>query len=120
MRYRGTKEYHLVYSELIRAAQYGGLTTYQEIAQIMGLPLTGQHMGSEVTAILREISEDELQHGRPMLSAVVVNVNGKPGKGFYDLAKHLGRMGLADSETGSWNRECEHVYAAWKRTYGGR
>lgn len=31
-KYRGTVVYHLVYCELIQAARYGGLTTYQAIA----------------------------------------------------------------------------------------
>jgi hypothetical protein len=45
-RYRGKKEYALIYTELITAAKYRGTVTYQEIAQIMCLPLTGKHKGS--------------------------------------------------------------------------
>lgn len=40
-RYRSKKEYALVYTQLISAAKYRGTVTYQEIAQIMGLPLIG-------------------------------------------------------------------------------
>ncbi len=36
-RYRGKKEYFLVYAEMINAAKYRGTVTYQEVAQIMGL-----------------------------------------------------------------------------------
>ena len=97
-RYRGSKNYHLVYSELIRAAQYGGTTTYQAIAQIMGLPLVGSHMGSETGWILGEISEDEVGQGRPMLGAVAVGVNGLPGSGFYRLAEQLGKLPASASE----------------------
>ena len=71
-KYRGSKEYLLVYCELIKAARYKGTTTYQAIAEIMGLPLRGSHMGREVGKILGEISEDELNQGRPMLSAIAV------------------------------------------------
>jgi hypothetical protein len=47
-RYRGTGEFFLVFDELVRAARYRGTVTYQEIADLMGLPLTGSHMGTEV------------------------------------------------------------------------
>jgi len=34
-------------AELVRAAQYRGITTYQDIAAIMGLPQTGSHTGRQ-------------------------------------------------------------------------
>jgi hypothetical protein len=71
-KYRGSKEYLLVYSELIRAARYRGTTTYQAISEIMGLPLRGSYMGKEVGQMLGEIVEDEFNQGRPMLTAIVV------------------------------------------------
>ena len=75
-KYRGSKEYLLVYCELIRPARYRGTTTYQAIAEIMGLPLRGSYMGSEIGKVLGEISEDELNQERPMLSAIAVGVSG--------------------------------------------
>jgi len=36
-KYRRTTKYFHVMAELVRAAQYRGLTTYQDIAVIMGL-----------------------------------------------------------------------------------
>ena len=80
-KYRNTTTYEQVRAELVRAAQYRGLTTYQDIAAIMELRLTGSHMASESGHILGEISEDEVRSGRPMLSAVAVSVRGKPGAG---------------------------------------
>lgn len=82
-KYRGTTKYFHVMAELVRAAQYRGVTTYQDIAVIMGLPQKGSHMGREIGQVLGEIAEDEVNSGRPMLSAVAVNVQGKPGPGFY-------------------------------------
>ena len=79
-------------SELIRAAQYGGFTTYQAIAQLMGLPLTGSYMASQTGHVLGEISDEEINQGRPMLSAIAVGVNGEPGKGFFALARELGKL----------------------------
>ena len=118
-KYRGSKGYLLVYGELIQAARYRGLTTYQAIAKIMDLPLSGSHMGKEVGQMVGEISEDEIKQGRPMLSAVVVGVSGVPGGGFYALAKGLGRL-QEDSAQGQhsfWEQERDAVYEAWKREF---
>ena len=46
-KYRGTTKYFHVLAELVRAAQYRGLTTYQDIAILMGLPQSGNHMGRD-------------------------------------------------------------------------
>ena len=97
-KYRGTTEYALVLGELVRAAEYRGRTTYQDIALLVGLPQKGQHMGRESGLILGAMSEDEVRASRPMLSAVAVNVNGHPGPGFFELARDLGRL---DQKTGN-------------------
>lgn len=114
-RYRGTTKYFHVHGELVRAAQYRGLTTYQDVAVILALPLTGSYMGSETGHILGEISEDEVQAGRPMLSAVAVAVSGKPGPGFFGLARDLGKLRPGEDEQEFWVAEGERVYVAWKR-----
>ena len=114
-KYRGKTVYFHVHAELVRAAQYGGFTTYQDIAVIMALPLSGSHMGKETGHILGEIVEDEVRAGRPMLSAVAVGVNGKPGPGFFSLARDLGLLSSAADDFSFWERECKRVYAAWKR-----
>jgi len=117
-KYRGSKEYYLAYAELVTAARYRGTVTYQEIAQIMGLPLRGRYMANEVARLVGEISEDEHLHGRPMLSAIVVRKHeGDPGAGFFVLAKDLGKL-QDDSEAGKrrfWEQEKAAVYATWQR-----
>ncbi len=118
-KYRGSKEYLLVYCELIKAAQTGGLITYQAVAQIMGLPLTGNYMGKEVGQLIGEISQDEVRNGRPMLSALVVGTSGVPGEGFLTWAKELERL-TDDSKEGRaafWESEKQSVYQAWARTF---
>lgn len=97
-KYRGTTTYVHVLAELVRAAQYRGVTTYQDVATIMGLPQKGSYMGAELGAVLGEVAEDEVLAGRPMLSAVAVGVNGKPGPGFFSLAKELKRMTADEDE----------------------
>ena len=114
-KYRDTQEYFRVFAELIRVAECRGLTTYQNVAVIMGLPLQGQHMGIETGRVLGDISEDEVNSGRPMLSAIAVSVNGTPGNGFYDLAKKLNRMKSGDNERTFWERERDAVYKTWQR-----
>ena len=114
-KYRGTTVYVHVMAELVRAAQYRGVTTCQDIAVIMGLPTWGSHMGREVGYVLGEISDDEVAAGRPMLSAVAVSVEGKVGSGFFELAKDLQRMSSSDTESAFLERERSAAYGAWKR-----
>lgn len=118
-KYRGSKEHFLVYCELIRAARHRGTVTFQEIAEIMGLPLSGGHMAAEVGQMIGAISVDEHGYGRPMLSAIVVSVRDLPGKGFFDLARELGRL-QDDSEEGErrfWEEEKKAVYAKWQKDF---
>lgn len=112
--YRGTKEYALVYTELIAAAKHSGKVTYQEIAKLIGLPMSGSHMGSEIGKILGQISEDEVDNGRPMLSAIAVNVQGVPGPGFYEWAKKIGSLIESNDTDAFWQAECQAVYETWK------
>lgn len=114
-RYRGSTKYFHVLAELVRAAQYRGLTTYQDIAVIMRLPVSGSHMGRETGQILGEISEDEVRAGRPMLSSVAVDVRGKVGEGFFNLARELGRLNAGANESEFLERERTATYEAWRR-----
>lgn len=115
--YRGTVEYFLVYCALINAAKNRGTITYQDVAQIMGLPPSGSHMGRETGFMVGAISRDEHHYGRPMLSAICVNVKGMPGEGFFVLAKELGKL-QDDSEEGRrrfWEEEKQAVYKTWHK-----
>jgi hypothetical protein len=116
-KYRGTTTYFRVMAELIRAAEYRGLTTYQDIAVLMGLPITGNYMQRETGQMCGEISDGEVECGRPMLSAVVVSVmTGMPSFGFFEFARNLGRLKKDDKdEKAFWEQEREAVYQAWKR-----
>ena len=114
-KYRGTITYARVLGELVRAAEYRGVTTYQDIAIIMKLPQRGAYMGAQIGHILGEISEDEFQANRPMLSAVAVNVQGKPGPGFFTLARELGRPCREGEEQAFWAAERDATYATWRR-----
>lgn len=119
LKYYETPLYHLAYCEMIGAARNRGTTTYQRIAEIMGLPMKGSHMGREVGELIGAVSANEVEHNRPMLSAVVVNVQGILGEGFYDWAQKLGRYNPADytDEKDFWHDELAQVYETWKREY---
>ena len=117
VKYKGKPAFHLVYAELIRAARYRGVTTYQEIARVGGLPTSGHAMASATGIMLGEIVDQELGEGRPMLSAVCVSTSGKPSDGFYNYALELGRM-KADTKAereAFWRLELAAVYEAWSK-----
>jgi hypothetical protein len=111
-----SQEYHLVFSELIHAARHRGTIRYQEIAKLIGLPLSGNYMGAKIGEIAGEISEDEHFAQRPMLSAILVGTTDRPGRGFFELARTLGRLKAADrdGENQFWEAEKRAVYEAWK------
>ena len=119
LKYRGTGEYFLVFNELVKGARYRGTVTYQEIAELIGLPIVGAYMGKEVGHLVGEISEDQHRCGRPMLSAIVVGVDGSPGEGFFKLATSLGKFsGHGEGEQQRfWEHERSAVYELWRRKF---
>jgi hypothetical protein len=61
---------------------------------------------------LGHVSMYEVEHGRPMLSALVVNQDTrKPGDGFGKLARHLGLVVDYDDEF--WLAEVDQVIRLW-------
>ena len=102
---------------MINAAQHNGFATYQEIAPANGFQLCGNVMGNKISELIGLVSKNEVNQGRPMMSAIVVGVNGKPGKGFYEWADELGVMSEGDNEESFWKGECEKIYEDWKMNY---
>lgn len=115
-KYRGSGEYFLVFNELVAAARHRGTVTYQELADLIGLPVSGSHMGSQLGHILGEISEDEHNLHRPMLSAVAVGVSGSPGPGFFDCARKLGKLTNEDEQS-FWEHEKNAVHEFWRKKF---
>ena len=119
-KYRGSKAYFLCYCALINAARNRGTITYKEIAEITGLPTSGSYMAREVGQLLFEISEEERNQGRPMLSALVVSsTNNAPGPGFFGLAQDWGKFtdNSAEGKRRFWEEEKGAVYAAWRKEF---
>lgn len=115
--WKDTKEYFITYSILINAAKHSGSATYQEIAQACGLPTAGSYMGSVVGAILGAISKNEIEHGRPFLSAIAVGVSGKPGPGFFEWAKELKAANENQDEEDFFSQERKKINEVWKTPY---
>jgi hypothetical protein len=116
-KYRGSREYALAYAALIQAAHSRGMATYAGIAHLTGLPTRGQAMASQVGHLVGEISEDEVGRGRPMLSALVVEKDtGRPGRGFYLLARNLGKLNGSSNtvEKKFLRKEKATLYEVWK------
>jgi len=116
-KYHQTKEYFIAYSLMINAARHQGFATYQEIAQAVGLPTAGSFMAREIGELIGAVSQNEINLGRPMLSSIVVGINGKPGKGYYEWAKRLGVIKDGENEEEFWNSECKKIYEEWKIPY---
>ncbi|MEM9943337.1 MAG: HNH endonuclease [Planctomycetota bacterium] len=112
-KYRGTPEYDEVREILIQAALNNTLLPYTpRLSQILNLE-PGNSMATELGLILGAISEDEHLQGRPMLSAAAISKKNRPGNGFFDLAKSLGKRVGRDKDQ-FWQRELELVYAYWQ------
>ncbi len=115
-KYFGTESLVEVYGMCIVAAMKNQTVQYKDIAQVMGLPISGSNMGMQVGRLLGEISEYEHNLGRPMLSAVAVSQKGTPGPGFIKLARDLGKLTATGSaaETAFISSEQNAVYLHWQ------
>ncbi len=109
--------YHLVYAELINAARQRGTVTYQELAHVVGLPTSGNHMGKRIGELLGAVALNEVQQGRPMLSAVAVRASGEAGPGFYTLAKELELFKDGDDPIAFWQKHLNASYDTWKQQF---
>lgn len=73
-----------------------------------------EHRDPRLFHFLGEISVEENETGRGMLTALVVHKHGdmQPGPGFFELAKKLGHK-TSDVEK-FWIDEVKKVFAAWQ------
>lgn len=82
-----------VREHLIDVAQAQKTITYSELVSNcqLGLDLGLAHDRAEIGRILGDISNEEYEQGRPLLSVVAVLAEtGLPSDGFYRLAEALG------------------------------
>ena len=114
-----TLTFNKVYCKLINVARNENKIFYMGVANEMGLPLgkpMGNHWQKKTGQILDDINQYEFEHGRPLLSAVVVNkMTGIPGDGFFKLAMRLEKY-LPNSHIDKkifWEQELNEVYNVW-------
>ena len=101
------------YEELKDVARRESYTTYSKIAPLAGLDMGSQADRNRIAEILGEISTHEHSLGRPLLSAVVVLAEeGRPGQGFFTLAREFGLYGGGD-DLRFWLDEIKRVHQYW-------
>ena len=106
--------YHIVHSALVTAARHRpSIRTFHELADLIGLATTGSQRMKPLFEILKQINVSEHALGRPLLSAIAVNVNGGPCEGFWGIAKELRRFNgdSEDEKRRFWEKEKRAVYA---------
>jgi hypothetical protein len=103
-----------VYSRILRVAMAGDTISYSVLAEEVGLPTTWPQLGPTIGPILDRINDYERFHGRPLGSAVVVlEGQGIPGPGFFDMAERVGAMIPGEDQFSFWAREIAKVRRAW-------
>ena len=104
---------HDIYEELVKVAKSSGITYYSEIAPLANLDMSSEVGRIRIAQILEEISNAEHRSGRPLLTAVVtLKGENLPGKGFFDLAKRLGKYDGGDDDL-YWASELKRVHDYW-------
>lgn len=95
-----TKEEKEIREILIEIAKRGSTITYSDLCYRAELPLNMQNRqdASYLGDIIGDISTYEFEHGRPMLSSVVLTKNGYEGNGFFRLAEELYKMPISKQE----------------------
>jgi hypothetical protein len=115
-----TVAYHVTYGELIAAARRRGTVTYQELALAAGLATYGSNMGRVIGELLGAVSQNEALNGRPMLSAIATNAQGRVSEGFFVLARQLGQLSESASpeeQQAYVDAQRRAIYDLWKQTY---
>ncbi len=108
--------HHQIYNRLIEIARFGDITTYSEIAPLAGRNMESKVECNKISEILGEISTYEHEHGRPMLSAIVVHADDRtPGNGFFNLTRELRLPHKLDDlvELEFLVKEVEKVHRYW-------
>lgn len=103
-----------VRDKLIEAARNQRVIYYAEVGELLDLFMDNPHHRRELGRILGEISTDEHDSGHPLLSVVVVHKeNHRPGEGFFNLAKELGKQKPDEDDVTFYAKELKSVFDWW-------
>lgn len=106
-----------IYEELKRIARRREMITYSGIAPLAGLDMENPADRDAIRQLLGMISTYEHQHGRPMLTAIVVHKQDNiPGHGFFELAQHLRLLRPGADALAFFCGEVARVHATWTST----
>jgi len=99
---------------LIEFARKQKTVAYSDLVQRMKA-LDLQAHDPRLDELLGQISTEEAEQGRGMLSVLVVHKTGdlRPGRGFYKCAAALG-LDISDEDR-LWVDQINKVYAAWPK-----
>ncbi len=111
-----------IYEELQKVARAGDVTYYGVIAPLADLDMGLDRDRAEIGRLLGEISTHEHEHGRHLLSAIVVHsrsfpidaLRGRPGRGVYPLTRELRLLQPGQDEDTYWQDEVRHVLDYWQ------
>ena len=97
---------------MIAVARSKSVITYSDLVRKITSCILEPN-GAPLAHMLGEISSEEDEEGRGLLTVVVVHKTGdmKPGPGFFRLARSRGRN-IVDEEQ-FWIKELRNVYGAW-------
>lgn len=98
---------------MISVARRKTTIAYSDLAYIKIKSCTLEPHDFRLAHLLGDISTEEDEAGRGMLSAVVVHKTGhqRPGAGFFTLARSLGRD--TTDEVQCWVEELQKVHDTW-------
>ena len=99
-------------SHLAERARLRGQMTYSDLVNKI-TAANFEPYSKALAELLGEISREEAEAGRGMMTAIVVKKVGdmEPGPGFFELAKSLGRD--VSDPMRCWVEEFKKVHAAW-------
>ncbi len=111
-----------VHEKLVATARDQDTVTYGELIPLGGLShFTGDALSGALGRLLYDVVMVEIKENpdAPMLSAVAVSSSDNaPSKGFYELAREMGRLHTnnPDSELAFWMKELKACYNYWQAT----
>ena len=102
---------------LIEAARRGDLINYAPLGAQYDLDMANPQHRIRIGQMLGEISRFEVQHGRPMLSSIVVHGGSEPlpGKGFFRLGLELGVVQAGEDELDFAVRQMKETQRYWEQ-----
>lgn len=99
---------------MIAAARMKGMIPYSDLASKIKVVHLAAH-DKRLFELLAQISSEEDDAGRGLLSVIVVHKSGdmQPGPGFFELAKHRGRK--VSDILKCWVEEVTKVHSVWSK-----